>query len=238
MTDTKKNAPGSSRLSCMPSPRAGSTASRPPRRQAFSRLRPILRSRPRAQAVWRGRWPPHRLGRFRGVQPHGDAVGLDRRGHDSPALAGSRRHIRAQLVGHSAWGRCVAFSPDGALLASAGDETIARYSSGRWPPAKNPYTHRPYRSGDGGGVQPRRETDRLCRFDHTVRLWETGTCMPARTLTGHTEGVWAVAFSADGSLLASASDDHTVRVWQVATGAGCLHAYWPYRVHAARCIQP
>jgi WD40 repeat protein len=39
-----------------------------------------------------------------------------------------------------------------------------------------------------------------------------------QTPEGHTNGVKAVAFSHDGSLIASASDDGTVRLWNPSTG--------------------
>jgi WD40 repeat protein len=40
-----------------------------------------------------------------------------------------------------------------------------------------------------------------------------------RTLKGHTKTVRSVAFSPDGRLLASGSDDGTVKLWEVATGS-------------------
>ncbi|CAM1503379.1 Fc.00g081550.m01.CDS01 [Cosmosporella sp. VM-42] len=42
-----------------------------------------------------------------------------------------------------------------------------------------------------------------------------------QTLEGHSDWVNSVAFSADGQRLASGSDDHTIKVWDAATGA-CL----------------
>ena len=39
-----------------------------------------------------------------------------------------------------------------------------------------------------------------------------------RTLAGHTGAVNSVAFSPDGALIATASEDTTAKVWDVATG--------------------
>ena len=46
----------------------------------------------------------------------------------------------------------------------------------------------------------------------------TNTTEPIRTFTGHTDGVWSVAFSPDGKSAVSGARDNTVRLWEVSTG--------------------
>ena len=51
-----------------------------------------------------------------------------------------------------------------------------------------------------------------------MRLWNVEKGAPVRTLNGHADWVYAVAFSPDGTLLASGGWDGEVRVWNVADG--------------------
>jgi WD40 repeat protein len=54
--------------------------------------------------------------------------------------------------------------------------------------------------------------------DPAIRLWDPTSGRERRALEGHTKGVYDLAFSGDGKLLASVSRDGTVRVWDTATG--------------------
>jgi WD40 repeat protein len=53
----------------------------------------------------------------------------------------------------------------------------------------------------------------------TAKLWNTETGSLQRALMVHSDLVWSVAFSRDGRLLASGSDDMTIRLWDPTTGA-------------------
>ena len=67
-----------------------------------------------------------------------------------------------------------------------------------------------------------------------MRLW-SATGEPLATLSGHSNSVWSVTFNSDGRTLASASDDGTVRLWNLngenLEGLGCiwLKDYWTAR---------
>jgi WD40 repeat protein len=56
-------------------------------------------------------------------------------------------------------------------------------------------------------------------FDNTVKLWDSAVGALQQTLEGHSDAVYAVAFSPDGKLVASGSYDNTVKLWDSATGA-------------------
>ncbi len=54
--------------------------------------------------------------------------------------------------------------------------------------------------------------------DNVVQLWDAQTGAHKTTLSGHTQEVNSIAYSPDGSIIASGSKDGVVRLWDVATG--------------------
>jgi WD40 repeat protein len=51
-------------------------------------------------------------------------------------------------------------------------------------------------------------------YDNAIDLWDPQTRHRIGTLEGHTNSICSLAFSYDGSLLASKSNDHTIRLWR------------------------
>ena len=51
-----------------------------------------------------------------------------------------------------------------------------------------------------------------------MRLWSVASADHLATLQGHIGSVQTVTFSSDGNILASGSNDFTIRLWDVTTG--------------------
>jgi WD40 repeat protein len=75
-------------------------------------------------------------------------------------------------------------------------------------------TCRLYRGGEiSVAFSPNRKLLATAGLDNTARLWDPSTGREVLVLTGHTVGLTDVAFSPDGTRLATSSNDGSVRAY-------------------------
>jgi len=113
----------------------------------------------------------------------------------------------------------VALAPDGSWLATGADDGVLRI----WDTATGSKLREinvgagPMTSLALSGNGTLLATGTLS--DRTIRLWNTSTWEPVRTLKGHKDYSWELRFSRDGSKLLSAGEDSVILLWDLAGDA-------------------
>jgi WD40 repeat protein len=127
------------------------------------------------------------------------------------------------IHGHSNSVNGIACSPDGLRIATGGADRRVRV----WDATTEQSLRKP--GGDsisaatllftaGGGRLIASGYRSSWGDDSRVRIWDGMTTSAPRLLLGHRRAVCGLAASADGSVLATGSDDRTIRFWNIDSG--------------------
>jgi cytochrome c len=129
--------------------------------------------------------------------------------HSTPASA--------QLAGHGGPVRAIAVSSDGDSVLSGSFDTSAIRWSLRSEAAEQVLR---FHSDAVNAVAFLKDGQMATAgADAKIAIWTPGRLQPDRVFEGHAAPIVSLAVSPDGATLASASWDHTVRIWSLKDGA-------------------
>ena len=136
-------------------------------------------------------------------------------------------HIKT--VDHGAWVHTLATSPAVPLVASAGGMSYAMGHMG--PGAIRPGSVNEdviLGQGEGGGSTVTRGN-----LGPSIKIWNVNGTLQNVISNAHESGIFCLAFSPDGTRLASGSADGTAKIWDLASGKLlmlCQHYDWVYAI--------
>ncbi len=127
--------------------------------------------------------------------------------------------VEMEFVGHKpgTWLSGIAFSKDGALMASVSGDETARL----WDAATGKFLR--FLGVRQGVLQdvvfsPDSKLVVTAGDSGVANVWNLQTFPGGTLFSSHTGAVWQASFSPDGMQIVTASEDNTARIWDVATG--------------------
>jgi WD40 repeat protein len=133
----------------------------------------------------------------------------------SAAAEPTEKHPKAPGI------RCLAFSPDGKLVAAAAGEPKEEGELTVWEveTRKPRFVYREPTGIPAVAFAPDGKTMAIGVFCPDVKLLDAPSGKVLRTFQGHTDHVRTVAFTSDGKTLVTGSYDRTIKLWDVSSAA-------------------